>query len=98
MASCFCREKQPGPSTDDAVIPMEAEIVPMNPLESSDDEDFENVEVGEVEEEKYDRQICFKCCSRFYIFVFSCYWQPLFMRTLVLGHVRPASAAFEAVS
>ena len=72
MASCFCREKQPGPSTDDAVIPMEAEIVPMNPLESSDDEDFENVEVGEVEEEKYDRQICFKCCSRFYIFVFSC--------------------------
>ena len=51
MASCFCCEKQSKQSAD-AVIPMEEEMVLKNPLESSDDEDFENVEVAEVKEEK----------------------------------------------
>ena len=46
MASCFCREKK-SRSSADAVITMEAEMVPMGPLENSDDDDFENVQVVE---------------------------------------------------
>ena len=46
MASCFCREKKSRPSAD-AVITMEAEMVPMGPLENSDDDNFENVQVVE---------------------------------------------------
>ena len=47
MTSCFCRENQSRPSSD-VVISIEngQEMVPM-PLDSSDDEDFENVEVVE---------------------------------------------------
>ena len=46
MASCFCREKKSRPSAD-AVITMEAEMVPMGPLENSDEDEFENVQVVE---------------------------------------------------
>ena len=47
MALCFCWETQSRPSADAGLD----EVVPINPMESSDDEDFENVE---FEEERYE--------------------------------------------
>ena len=48
MMSCFCWEKEARASAH-VVVKIEdgTEMVPMGPLESSDDKDFENVEVAE---------------------------------------------------
>ena len=48
MMSCFCWEKEARASAH-VVVKVEdgTEMEPMGPLESSDDEDFENVEVAE---------------------------------------------------